>query len=111
MVSRLDETANARAAQQVEQNSPELVVLITKDQMIVVDGWVDESIYDKKSDKGSKSVRMCHENSGASNVVKNRVPTRVSGYVRCSAFRLCITLWGRKWTVWPSGTIYSQKMA
>ena len=29
--------------------------------------------------------------------------------VRCTAFRLCITLWGQKWTVWPSETIFSQK--
>ena len=34
--------------------------------------------YDKKSDKGSKSVRMRHENSGASKVVENWLPTRVS---------------------------------
>ena len=27
--------------------------------------------YDNKSDKGSKSVRMRHENSGASKVVEN----------------------------------------
>ena len=44
-MSRLDETTNARAAQQVEQNSPELVVLVTMLQMLVIDGWVDENIY------------------------------------------------------------------
>ena len=34
--------------------------------------------YDKKSDEGSNSVRMRHENSGASTVVENWLPTRVS---------------------------------
>ena len=34
--------------------------------------------YDKKSDKGSKSVPMRHENSGASKVVENWLPTSVS---------------------------------
>ena len=34
--------------------------------------------YDKKSDEGSNSVRMRHENSGASTVVENLLPTRVS---------------------------------
>jgi hypothetical protein len=36
------------------------------------------SSYDKKSDKGSKSVPMRHENSGASKVVENWLPTSVS---------------------------------
>ena len=35
-------------------------------------------MYDKKSDKGSKSVQMRPENSGASKVVENWLPTRVS---------------------------------
>ena len=34
--------------------------------------------YDKKSDEGSNSVRMRHENSGAATVVENWLPTRVS---------------------------------
>ena len=34
--------------------------------------------YDKKSDEGSNSDRMRHENSGASTVVENWLPTRVS---------------------------------
>ena len=34
--------------------------------------------YDKKSDEGSNSVRMRHENSGASKVVKKWLSTRVS---------------------------------
>ena len=36
-------------------------------------GWKSESSqvgYDKKSDEGSNSVQMRHENSGASKVVK-----------------------------------------
>ena len=28
---------------------------------------------------------------------------------RCTAFRLCITLWGQNWTVWLSETIFSKK--
>ena len=34
----------------------------------------------------------------------------IFGIVRCSAFRICITLWGLKWTVWPWKTIFSQKV-
>ena len=30
--------------------------------------------------------------------------------LRCSAFRICIILWGLKWTVWPWESIISQKM-
>ena len=35
-------------------------------------------VYDKKSDEVSNSVRMRHENSGASKVVKKWLSTRVS---------------------------------
>ena len=34
----------------------------------------------------------------------------IFGIVRCSAFWICITLWGQKWTVWPWECIFSQKM-
>ena len=30
--------------------------------------------------------------------------------LRCSAFRICLTLWGPKWTVWPWESFFSQKM-
>ena len=35
-------------------------------------------LYDKKSENGNKSVQMRHENCGASKVVENRLPIRVS---------------------------------
>ena len=30
--------------------------------------------------------------------------------VRCTAFRLCITLWGQNWTVWPGEAIFFKKL-
>ena len=40
--------------------------------------WEEVDAYDKKSDEGSNSVRMRPENSGALQVVKKWLSTRVS---------------------------------
>ena len=70
-------------------------------------GIRSDSSYDKKSDEGSNSVRKFWLFSGGRKMNFHHS----FRLVRCTAFRLCITLWGQKWTVWPSETIFSQKMA
>ena len=33
----------------------------------------------------------------------------IFGILRCSAFWICVTLWGQKWTVWPWESIFFKK--
>ena len=68
------------------------------------------SFYNKVSAINVESLSRCVPKILTLHGMSKLTCNLIFGILRCSAFWICITLWGQKWTVWPWESIFSQKL-